>query len=968
MRRRMSRASVAGATGLAVAAGLLVGLPPATAAGSFGILVTASVTPRTWLAGPATDEYRLTFRAQAGMVQSDVVVRRSGDSIVIYEEDGGPSLGVADTEYCKGSSASGPSSEVTCTFPSVKPNSDWVAKADFSDAPRGASFIVEQGSAVRAEFIGSAFDDYFQGGDLWDVASGGEGDDNLYGGGSTDALWGENGDDDIAGEAGPDRLRGGDGADTLDGEGEGVKGTSDPDSIIGGAGPDDIDARDGVADYIDCGDPYARKSGVVEQGNTVTFDAKLDTPIDCGTIEIPSAIAMPTINTTSPKVGETITGTLGEWRGTTPIRYSFAFERCPFDLQEFRPCTEVSRGSLDAKGLVNGKPPAYTVTKADQGFYLLFSINATNTSKQGGGTGYASAPPTLPVAKPATFTLPAPWLPRQQGTRWSFTDSAVAQAAIEASAIAPFADVTLTAISRAKVPKAFQKPIADGNIVDIKINGKVVTGNNSIEAAADQRADITIRYYSWLEDRKKCSLSDNGVTTLQDWAQDGTAPLWALVRYIELSGDGACPYVIDWSTQVSANPTFTVTNVSLEQTDDPDKPVQLRISASQPSLKPGLSVMVGAPPNSQVVQRPEDFSIGADGRLYAFPNKARSALWVGLMGDQTREAGAYGLVELYVNGERTVQTSFQATSPDSIPFSTVISDALTEPGKARLVVSTLGRPPGPSMYVESQVFLDFDIVRADSSNSDYLVTWDGRCFTPSGTRGECPDDIPMELTGMRNVIDKSIGYGLGTFPYDWDALRYASAELDKRFVAVGANSSLSVNRGSATARYRDCWLIDVFCHIGNAIEAGAQAIMKPKATPKKPKPVKQRYVLRVKVLPVNQKNVAGGVVGEGILKVPGVGLINLDGGTLINLDGGTFSREFAEAIKAGLINLDGGTLINLDGGTLINLDGGTLINLDGGTLIGLDPSSLINLDGGTLISDMGGAFAPVPMVSLARVG
>ena len=959
MRRHVRKASVAGATGLALAAGLLVGLPPATATGAFGILVTASVTPRTWLAGPTTDEYRLTFRAQAGMVQSDVVVRRSGDSIVIYEEDGGPSLGVADTTYCKGSSASGPSSEVTCTFPSVKPNSDWVAKADFTDAPRGASFIVEEGSAVRAEFVGSAFDDYFQGGDLPDVASGGDGDDNLYGGASSDSLWGDGGDDDVAGEAGPDRIRGGDGADTLDGEGEGVKGVGDPDSIIGGAGPDDIDARDGVGDFIDCGDPYARKSGAVEQGNKVTYDAKLDNPIDCGTVEIPSAIAMPTISTTTPKVGETITGTLGEWRGTAPIRFSFAFERCPFDLKEFRPCTEVSTGSLDAKGLVNGNPPAYTVTKADQGYYVQFSVAASNTSKQGGGTGYAAAPPTMPVAIPATFALPGSWLPRQQGTRWSFTDSAAAQAAIDASAIAPFADVTLTAISRAKVPKAFQTPIADGNIVDIKVNGKAVTGNTTIEAAADQRADITIRYYSWLEDRKKCSVSENGVTTLQDWAKDGTAPLWALVRYIEQSGDGACPYVIDWSTQVSSNPTFTVTNVALEQTTDPDKPVQLRITVSQPSLKPGLSLMVGAPPNSQVIQRPEDFSIGADGRLYSFPNKARSALWVGLMGDQTREGGAYGLVELYVNGRRTLQTSFQATSTDSIPFSTVISDAFIEPGKARLVVSTLGRPPGASMYVESQVFLDFDIVRADASNSGYLVTWDGRCFTTSGTRGECPDAIPMELAGMKNVIDKSIGYGLGTFSYDWDALRYASKELDKRFVAIGANSSLSVNRGSATARYRDCWLIDVFCHIGNAIEAGAQAIMKPKPTPKKPKPAKQRYVLRVNVLPVNQKSVAGGVVGEGILKVPGVGLINLDGGTLINLDGGTFSREFAEAIKAGLINLDGGTLINLDGGTLINLDGGTLI--------GLDPSSLINLDGGTLVSDIGGAFAPVPMVSLARV-
>ena len=181
-------------------------------------------------------------------------------------------------------------------------------------------------------------------------------------------------------------------------------------------------------------------------------------------------------------------------------------------------------------------------------------------------------------------------------------------------------------------------------------------------------------------------------------------------------------------------------------------------------------------------------------------------------------------------------------------------------------------------------------------------------------------------------------------------------------VAIGVNTKISVSQGRATARYRDCWLIDVFCHIGNAFEAGAQAIMKPRPTVKKPKPAKQRYVVRVRVLPLNSKSPAGGVIGEGILKVPGVGLINLDGGTLINLDGGTFSRELAQ-----LINLDGGTLISDMGGALINLDGGTLVGLDPSSLINLDGGTLINLDGGTLINLDGGTAIPVVTFSLQRV-
>ena len=956
--QRPRRAALIGGVVGALVAGVIVGAAPPAAASSYGILVSATVTPRTWLAGPATAEYRLTFRAQTGMVQSDIGVRRVGDSIVIFEEEGGPSLGVADSTYCKASNPSGPSSEVTCTFPSALPNSDWVATADFSDAPRGVFFVVEEGSQLRADFTGSPYDDYFQGGDLNDTASGGEGDDNLYGGAGFDALWGDGGDDDMEGGAGSDRIRGGDGADNIDGEGEGVKGVGEPDSIIGGAGADDIVAQDGVADVVDCGDPSARRSGVVEKGNTVEYDAKLDKPIDCGTIEIPSVISTPTVSTTTPKAGETISGTMGTWRGTAPITYGYAFERCPFNLTEFRPCTSVKSGKLDAKGLDGGKAPAYTVTKADQGFTLRYTVSASNTSKQGGGMGYASAPDTLPVATPATFAVPTTWLPRQQGSAWSFTDVTTIQQAIDASTIGPFTDVVLIPVSRSAVPKAQQKAIRDRGVVEVKVNSKKLTPESKtvLEAAADQRASISLKYYSVLEDRKKCPVSDDGIGFLADVVKGGETPLWTILRYLETSGDGTCPYVVDWTTGASSQGTFAATSVALEETDDPERPVQVRVTASKPSSSTGLSLLLGAPPAEHVQQRPEDFSIAADGRLVAFPNKANSSIWVGLVGDQARESSRYALVDLYVNGRRVLRESFQASGTAATPFSTVITYPFTEAGTARIVVSTLLDSPG-NPQVDKQVFMDLDIVQADPTSNFFLTTWDGRCFASSGLPGDCSFGYPQQLASMRDAVDMSVGYALRAIIDTRAALRYASAKLDKRFVAVGANSRLDLTRSGPTARYRECWLIDVFCHIGNAIEAGAQALTRPKAAPGKPKPPKARYVLVIRVLPLNARTSAAGVVGEGILKVPGVGLINLDGGTLINLDGGTFTREIAEAVKGGLINLDGGTLINLDGGTLINLDGGTIV--------GIDPSTLINLDGGTLVSDMGGAF--VPMFSMERV-
>lgn len=70
--------------------------------------------------------------------------------------------------------------------------------------------------------------------------------DLIYGLGAADAIFGRGGDDYIFGGAGADRLHGGLGADRL-------RGGTGPDAIAGGEGPDVVFARDGEADFADCG-------------------------------------------------------------------------------------------------------------------------------------------------------------------------------------------------------------------------------------------------------------------------------------------------------------------------------------------------------------------------------------------------------------------------------------------------------------------------------------------------------------------------------------------------------------------------------------------------------------------------------------------------------------------------------------------------------------------------------------------
>jgi hypothetical protein len=72
------------------------------------------------------------------------------------------------------------------------------------------------------------------------------GGDRLRGGNASSTLRGEGGNDDLAGGADPDLLEGGDGNDTIDGLAGG-------DTVRAGSGFDTVEARDGIADDVDCG-------------------------------------------------------------------------------------------------------------------------------------------------------------------------------------------------------------------------------------------------------------------------------------------------------------------------------------------------------------------------------------------------------------------------------------------------------------------------------------------------------------------------------------------------------------------------------------------------------------------------------------------------------------------------------------------------------------------------------------------
>jgi hypothetical protein len=179
--------------------------------------------------------------------------------------------------------------------------------------------------AFAGEILGTAGDDVLEGGQDGDAIFGLAGNDRISAGAGDDSLEGGPGSDDLAGGAGADavtygdhdrvrvtiddlandgadgeldnvqtdiedvygspgsdRLEGAAGPNTIDGAaGDDVLlGGAGEDHLFGGEGADRIEARDGIADAIDCG-PGA-DSAIIDQS---------DSPVDCEVVEREATVA-----------------------------------------------------------------------------------------------------------------------------------------------------------------------------------------------------------------------------------------------------------------------------------------------------------------------------------------------------------------------------------------------------------------------------------------------------------------------------------------------------------------------------------------------------------------------------------------------------------------------------------------------------------------------------------------------------
>ncbi len=112
--------------------------------------------------------------------------------------------------------------------------------------------------------------------------SGGGGDDRLLGGAGSDTLDGGDGNDVLVGGAWDDRLIGGPGVDSFDGDGD----TLYP-------GNDRIEARDGVAESINCG--IGADTAIIDANDTVPSDGgSICEVVDWATAAPPSGGGVPT--------------------------------------------------------------------------------------------------------------------------------------------------------------------------------------------------------------------------------------------------------------------------------------------------------------------------------------------------------------------------------------------------------------------------------------------------------------------------------------------------------------------------------------------------------------------------------------------------------------------------------------------------------------------------------------------------
>jgi hypothetical protein len=99
-----------------------------------------------------------------------------------------------------------------------------------------------------------------------------------------------------------------------------------------------------------------------------------------GSATAPSNTELPSVSGT-PRDGSTLTADRGEWSGTNPIAYAYAWQRC-----------NSAGGSCDA--ITGATSQSYTATSADVGSTLRVQVTASNS----GGSGSATSEPTAAVA------------------------------------------------------------------------------------------------------------------------------------------------------------------------------------------------------------------------------------------------------------------------------------------------------------------------------------------------------------------------------------------------------------------------------------------------------------------------------------------------------------------------------------------------------------------------------------------
>jgi hypothetical protein len=107
----------------------------------------------------------------------------------------------------------------------------------------------------------------------------------------------------------------------------------------------------------------------------------------------PANSAPPTVSGAA-LVEQTLTGSRGTWRGTPPIGYAYAWQRCNED-------------GGDCTAITGATSTTYTVTSTDLGSRLRLAVTATNGDGDATARSDATAVVTTASGKPASTVPPA---------------------------------------------------------------------------------------------------------------------------------------------------------------------------------------------------------------------------------------------------------------------------------------------------------------------------------------------------------------------------------------------------------------------------------------------------------------------------------------------------------------------------------------------------------------------------------